>query len=79
MANERVRLLIEAEGWCCLYAYLKAKEYLPPSTMAYSLRVTTRAMQKWKEAYKRGDCKCAQREECMLRAVGGQQEHSQDS
>lgn len=71
--NVKIDKLIEAQGFCCKWAFLKAYEAVGSSKLLEILegdgQVTLRALQKQRERFRDGEFKCPRAATCAKRST----------
>ena len=62
--NPKMYSLVQRKGYCCPYAYFKAKQDRSCGTLANSLLVNEKTIRRWRKRLACGECQCAGTSTC---------------
>lgn len=69
MSNKLMYKLVTSLGYCCIWAFLRAKRRFNTRQISAYLGVDRRSIRRWKHEIRAGSCCCTNQPNCMKRDV----------
>jgi hypothetical protein len=68
--NEHLRYAVKKEGYCCIYAYLRANALEKEIVLAAICHVTPRTIRTWRRKLREGTLSCSSASDCLIQRIG---------